>query len=60
MIWIGVAILAFSLAALGIISKIENKVGVKEDNAVEEWVEDQIEKKSGLKIDLTPESPEKK
>lgn len=31
-----------------------------EDNALEEFVEHQIEKQTGWEIDLTPSSPEKK
>lgn len=38
---------------------INNRMGLEDDNVIEEVVEDVIEKETGIDIDLTPESAEK-
>lgn len=40
-------------------SQIEKKLGLEEDNIVEEVAEDVIKGRTGLDIDLTPDSKEK-
>ena len=46
------------LSAAGGYSLINKKLGIPDDNPVEEEIENIIEKETGLKIDLTPQSPE--
>ena len=40
-------------------TSINKKFGLSDENMLEELVEDVIEQKTGLDIDLTPVSPEK-
>ena len=67
-IQIGKYILSFYLVmmAVGIsmymlfgCTSINKKFGLSDENMLEELVEDVIEQKTGLDIDLTPGSPEK-
>ncbi len=39
-------------------SKINQKFGMKDDNIIEESIEKIIENKTGIDVDLTPESSE--
>lgn len=39
-------------------SKINQKLGLRDDNLFEEMAEKTIEKKTGLDIDITPSTPE--
>ena len=41
-------------------SKINSMLGLQDDNIMEEVVEDVIKQETGLDMDLTPSSPEKK
>jgi len=54
--------LLFSMMIIGILvascSSLNKKFNLKDDNVVEEFVEEQIENQLGLNIDLTPESKE--
>lgn len=47
-----------SLLAITSCSAINKKLGLKDDNVAEELLEGVIDSKTGLKIDLTPDSPE--
>lgn len=49
---IGVALLLHSCSSLN------KKAGLKDDNFVEELLEQAIEEKTGLDLDLTPETKE--
>ena len=48
-------ILSFMLVAC---SQVEEKLGLPEDNFIEEIIEEVIEQKTGIDIDLTPSTPE--
>lgn len=52
------AILCFT--SCGVVQKLDDMLGVPDDNVVEEMVENVIESKTGIDFDLTPRSPEKK
>lgn len=41
-------------------SEINRKLGLSDDNIGEEVIEDIIKEETGIDVDLTPESPEKK
>lgn len=45
-------------AILGGCHYLNQKVGLPDDNVIEELIEELIESKTGLDIDLTPGSPE--
>lgn len=45
-------------AYLGSCSYINRKLGMSDDNLIEEAIEDKIEDATGLDIDLTPDSQE--
>jgi ABC-type glycerol-3-phosphate transport system substrate-binding protein len=36
-------------------SEINKKAGLKDDNKLEEFIEEQIEEKTGIEVDFTPE-----
>lgn len=50
--------LFLSLLLLSSCSYVEKCLSIKEDNIVEEIIEDLIKGKTGLDFDLTPSSPE--
>jgi len=52
-------ILFFGMIVLSGCSEANRKLGVKDDNLVEEIVEEAIHAKTGLDIDFTPATPEK-
>ena len=53
------SIILFLIAVtLGGCGQLNKKLGLKDDNVFEEILEHQIEDKTGLDIDLTPNSPE--
>lgn len=52
-------ILFSSMIVLSACSEANRKLGVQDDNLVEEIVEEAIKGKTGLDIDLTPATPEK-
>jgi hypothetical protein len=37
---------------------LNEKLGLEDDNLIEEWSEDYLYDKSGFRVDLTPTSPE--
>lgn len=39
-------------------SELNKEAGLKDDNKLEKFVEEQIEEKTGIEIDFTPESKE--
>lgn len=41
-------------------SEINKKLGLPDDNLAEEVIEDVIKEETGVDVDLTPDSPEKK
>lgn len=43
---------------MGGCSYLNRKVGMADDNLIEEAIENKIEDSTGLNIDLSPESPE--
>jgi len=43
---------------LGLFAQINRNLGLKDDNVIESNIEDMIESKLGLSIDLTPDSPD--
>lgn len=49
-------ILCVFLCSCGAINK---KIGLEDDNPIEETVEEVIKIETGLNVDLTPDSPEK-
>jgi len=52
----GVVILS---SIVGGCSYLNQRVGVSDDNPIEEYVEEVIKKKTGFDLDLTPNSKEK-
>ncbi|MDX1532828.1 MAG: hypothetical protein R3230_01325 [Nitrosopumilaceae archaeon] len=50
---------ALSIIMLGC-NYLNKKLGLKDDNVIEETIEKQIEAHTGLDIDLTPSTAEKK
>jgi starvation-inducible outer membrane lipoprotein len=51
-------IFIFLALALSSCSYINKQMGLKDDNMIENNIENVIEHESGLQIDLTPSSPE--
>ena len=51
-------IIMISIVACDACTRLNNKVGLQDDNFIEECVEALIENKTGLDVDLSPESPE--
>lgn len=56
-VWIPMALM---LAGTGLFFVVKHKMKLKDDSVIEEVLEDTIHKKTGIEVDLTPESPEKK
>jgi hypothetical protein len=55
----GMLMILAVLAGLAVVSVAANKVfDLKDDNEIEEFVEEIIEGKTGLDLDLSPSSPE--
>ena len=52
-------IVFLTLPCLFACSALNQKLGLKDDNPVEEVAEGLIESKTGLDVDLTPATPEK-
>lgn len=57
LIFIAVCLIVF-LSITNFFSSMNKIIGVKDDNVIEEVVEDLLESKTGIKLDLTPESEE--
>jgi hypothetical protein len=56
-----VLIIIAVLAGAAILSTAATKIfGLKEDNDIEEFIEEVIEDQTGIDIDISPSSPEKK
>jgi len=51
-------ILLLASSVAGGCSAINRKLGLKDDNAIEEAIEHQIKEQTGIDLDLTPSSPE--
>ena len=51
-------VLILLLVFTGACSQLNKKAGLSDNNQIEEKIEELIEEQTGLKIDLTPESPE--
>lgn len=45
-----------ALLSVSACSQLNEKAGLKDDNKLEEFIEEQIHEKTGVEIDLTPES----
>jgi len=57
----GIIVFCVAVAAvLGGCTAINKRLGLSDDHAVEERLEEHIEDATGIPLDLTPESPEKK
>lgn len=51
--------LVVAAAFFGGCSTLNKKLGLSDDNIIEEAIEHQIEDKTGIDLDLSPETPEK-
>lgn len=56
--YIGIAV--FLCATMFACEMLNERVGLEDDNLIEEWSEDYVYDKSGFRVDLTPTSPEKR
>ncbi len=55
--WISLILI---ITSLPVFFFVKQKYQLKDDSVVEEFLEERIDKEFGVKVDLTPESPEEK
>ncbi len=54
-----ILVLIVSVSIIGGCSYVNKKLGLKDDNPIEEAIEEMVENRIGLDIDFTPDSKER-